>query len=220
MQTLKLFSAFFIWAVGVGAALAGSVNCDTRPSVVDRLVCSSPKLMQLDAAYADAYVAARAVAPDQKAFLQDAGESLSWRQKNCTNAQCLESWYERATLAYDGQVNTLRATHAATSGAAAQPSRSSPLYGEPNPALGSCLILRGNATGVAIWRDNSVPQDRATQNVLKALRAFGFNAKAAEAWSAFVETTYRSSITSAEIEQRFANICDRYQNLRVEMPLP
>lgn len=217
MQALRLISVFLLWTIA-GAALAGSVNCDTRLAVVDQLVCSSPKLMQLDAAYADAYVAARAVAPDQEAFLRDAGESLGWRQKNCKNTQCLESWFERATLAYDGQVNSLRASRANTLPQATR--NNPPLYGNSNPAIRSCFVLRGAAAGVATWRDNAVPQDRATKNVLMALVDFGSNAAATEAWTAFVRTTYRSHITSAEIEQRLANMCDPYQNLKIEIPLP
>ncbi|WP_424624463.1 hypothetical protein [Achromobacter marplatensis] len=216
---MKIVSALFLWSAA-GAALAGSVNCDTRQTMVDKLVCSSPKLMQMDAAYADAYVAARAAAPDQKAFLRDAGESLGWRQKNCTDTQCLESWFERATLAYDGQVNSLRASRSNASGAAPRAIKNAPLYGDSNPALGSCFVLRGTAAGVATWRDNSVPQDRATQNVLIALSKFGWNTSAVEAWTAFVADTYRSSITSADIEHRLANLCDRYQSLKVEIPLP
>lgn len=220
MQTLKIISAFVLWAASAGSAVAGSVNCDTRPSEVDRLVCASPKLMQMDAAYADAYVAARAVASDQKAFLREAGASLGWRQKNCANTQCLEAWFERATLELDGQVNSSHASRTATSGAANLANRRSALYGDSNPALASCLILRGTAAGVPTWRDNAVPQDRATQNVLAALSTFGWNAGAVEAWSAFVESVYRSSITSADIEKKFAGMCDRYQSLKVEIPLP
>ncbi|MPS76553.1 MAG: hypothetical protein E2591_00590 [Achromobacter sp.] len=96
LRTVALVAGLLVAA----SARANSVDCQTRPAAIDRLVCGSQALLNLDTAYAKAYQAARDSAKDRSQFLKLAASDLKWRADNCSDAGCLEEWYGNVTPRY------------------------------------------------------------------------------------------------------------------------
>jgi uncharacterized protein len=95
--------------VGSGGAAANSVDCQKRPTQVDRLVCGSQPLLNLDTAYAQAYRAAKHSAEDPGQFMKLAQSDLRWRAENCSDAGCIEEWYRNVTPRYTAMAANARA---------------------------------------------------------------------------------------------------------------
>lgn len=93
-------------------------------------------------------------------------------------------------------------------------------YADPNPALSACRALQHAAADVPAARENGVAREKATQDVLEALGAFGRSEDAELAWSAFVEETYQSTWTRAHIADRYQQLCAPYETLQVPLPFP
>lgn len=93
-------------------------------------------------------------------------------------------------------------------------------YADPNPALAACQVLRETAAWVPSARDKGIVREAATQEVLKALAAFGPSEDAELAWSAFVEEVYKSVWTRAHIADRYRQLCEPYEALQVPLPFP
>lgn len=81
-------------------AHANSVDCQKPSTKIDRMVCGSQPLLNLDTKYAQAYRAARDSAEDRDQFMKLAASDLKWRAENCSDAICVEEWYENVTPRY------------------------------------------------------------------------------------------------------------------------
>lgn len=95
--------------LGSGSAAANSVDCQKRPTQVDRVVCGSQALLNLDTAYARAYRAAKESAEDASQFMKLAQSDLRWRAENCSDASCIEEWYRNVTPRYSALAANARA---------------------------------------------------------------------------------------------------------------
>jgi hypothetical protein len=93
-------------------------------------------------------------------------------------------------------------------------------YADPNPALAACQVLQETAAWVPSARDKGIVREAATQEVLKALHAFGRSEDHELAWSAFVEEVYKSEWTQAHIEDRYRQMCEPYAALKIPPPFP
>lgn len=91
-----------------------SVDCNAKPTVVDRLVCDNQTLLNLDTKFARAYAAAKAGGGDLKALSSRAQADLKWRQDNCRDSDCLEEWYNNITPQYQALAKNSRISTAQT----------------------------------------------------------------------------------------------------------
>jgi len=208
-----------------GSALANSVDCQKRPTLVDRIVCGSQALLNLDTAYAQAYRAAKDSADDPAQFMKLAQSDLRWRAENCPDAGCIEEWYRNVTPRYSALAANARAYGATQSNSRAtssgpQPTPSRPDKSPHNLAMGQCNVVVGMVSSVPIWRDNGVPISRAWLNVATALSSFVPDPVVMQQWERAVIQIYGSSLTSSDLSARYQSLCDQYQRLAIPAPLP
>lgn len=87
-----------IAAVFATQADAASFNCQRKAatySASERIVCNDPELSSLDEKLAAAYSAALTEAADKQALTTSRDQQWKWRQANCKDRACVQSWYER-----------------------------------------------------------------------------------------------------------------------------
>lgn len=212
-------------ALGSGGASANSVDCQKRPTEVDRVVCGNQALLNLDTAYAQAYRAAKESAEDPSQFMKLAQSDLRWRAENCSDASCIEEWYRNVTPRYRALASNARAYGNAPSQAARQISnpsaaRNSSALTPSNVAVAQCHVLRGMMTSVPMWRDNGVPVDQAAMNVAGALSAFVPDSVTSQEWVGAVGRVYSSGATSADLSVRYQALCEPYERLTIPAPKP
>lgn len=211
--------------LGSGGAAANSVDCQQRPTQVDRVVCGSQALLNLDTAYAKAYRAAKESAEDASQFMKLAQSDLRWRAENCSDASCIEEWYRNVTPRYRALASNARAYGNASSLAARPASsssaaRSSSAITPSNVAVAQCNVLRGMMTSVPMWRDNGVAVEQAAMNVAGALSAFAPDAVTNQEWISAVTRVYSSGATSADLSVRYQALCEPYERLTILAPKP
>lgn len=91
---------------------------------------------------------------------------------------------------------------------------------EMNPALGQCRIVRANAMMVPTWRDNGVTVQKATDNVLSPLLAFGPSNMEMERWRDYVAAVYAGGMDQGAVDRKFESLCKRFEGLNIPTPLP
>lgn len=211
--------------LGSGSAAANSVDCQNRPTQVDRVVCGNQALLNLDTAYARAYRAAKESAEDASQFMKLAQSDLRWRAENCSDASCIEEWYRNVTPRYRALASNARAYGNSPSQAAGPTSRppaalSSRMVTPSNVAVAQCNVLRGMMTSVPMWRDNGVAVEQAAMNVAGALSAFAPDAVTNQEWISAVARVYSSGATSADLSVRYQALCEPYERLTILAPKP
>lgn len=82
-----------------GGVQARTVDCKSD-APIDKLVCSTPHLLNLDQEMTSAYEAAKKQGRDPAAVMQRAREDLAWRNANCLDVKCLERWYRQSIDTY------------------------------------------------------------------------------------------------------------------------
>jgi uncharacterized protein len=76
-------------------AFAASFRCPHNASISEKLICGDPALSSLDDKLAAIYQRAKDAAPAADAIEADGVAQWQWRQRNCKDKTCVESWYER-----------------------------------------------------------------------------------------------------------------------------
>jgi uncharacterized protein len=76
-------------------ASAASFRCPHDASASEKLICGDPELSSLDDKLATIYQRAKDAAPAADAIEADRVAQWQWRQRNCKDKACVESWYER-----------------------------------------------------------------------------------------------------------------------------
>ncbi|CAB3627790.1 hypothetical protein LMG26845_00491 [Achromobacter insuavis] len=103
-DVVKVGRGWVVTALLVGmpwvVAHANSVDCQKPSTKIDRLVCGSQPLLNLDTKYAQAYTTARDSVEDRDQFMKLAASDLQWRAANCSDSICVEEWYENVTPRY------------------------------------------------------------------------------------------------------------------------
>jgi uncharacterized protein len=74
-------------------AHATSFNCNRGRSLTERMICNDPALSKLDDTLGQLYWKARRRVVNRRAFLDDSDTKWAWREANCRDAACLETWY-------------------------------------------------------------------------------------------------------------------------------
>lgn len=250
-----------VTALLVGVPLAGvqAATVDCRSDApVDKLVCSTPRLLSLDREMTLAYEDAKKQGKDPAAVMQRAREDLTWRNAHCQDVKCLDGWYRQSIDTYRAYAkgpemltnewiqqrdskelqsasrayragpprgiggSSVAAAPATTTRRPAQQTPTVPrVTATPsNVAVGQCHVVRGMMASVPIWRDNGVPMSRAWFNVAGALSPFAPDPGVMRQWERAVSQIYGSSITSADLENRYQSLCEPYRRLAIPAPLP
>lgn len=222
--TLRWVLGMLIAGVPWAAAQANSVDCQKPATKIDQLVCGNQSLLNLDTKYAQAYRAARDSAEDHDKFLKLAASDLKWRADNCADVACLEEWYGNVTPRYRAFASNARlpALEKGRERSESVESRSSKeaSVSPKNLAVGQCRIVRGYMSSVPLWRDNGVPVAQAWTNVGRAVVAFVPSSDVIQQWEQAVRSIYASRATVADVEKRYASLCDQYEGLQIAAPRP
>jgi uncharacterized protein len=75
------------------AAHAASFDCDRGRSLTEKMICNDPALSKFGDTLGQLYWKARRRVTDRRAFLTDSDSKWAWREANCRDAACLETWY-------------------------------------------------------------------------------------------------------------------------------
>lgn len=70
-----------------------SFDCRKAKSTAEKLICSDNELAQLDIELSKVYSRAKQVAVDRELLKQQTREAWQWRENNCSDINCLRSWY-------------------------------------------------------------------------------------------------------------------------------
>lgn len=97
---MRLVLAMLLLGAPWYAAHASGVDCRKPATKIDQLVCGSQPLLNLDTKYAQAYRLALDSVEDRNQFIKLAKSDLKWRAENCSDAICVEEWYENVTPRY------------------------------------------------------------------------------------------------------------------------
>lgn len=106
-----MHTALFMAAASVLLAISATANatsfdCSKTKAPADQTICTNPVLSQKDDALAALFAKAKAAAIDKKAFREEQRLAWNWRQKNCVDPACLNSWYTERTTALSHVVAT------------------------------------------------------------------------------------------------------------------
>lgn len=91
------------------SAHATSFDCSKGRSVTERMICSNDDLSQLDDELGKLYWAIRRHTADRRAFLADSDSKWLWREHNCTDRDCLVTWYHGRIEELQRKAESLRA---------------------------------------------------------------------------------------------------------------
>jgi len=98
MRIEKTVSLAVLLTVGVVSANAASFDCAKASNKIDRMICSSARVSQLDSNMADAYRAATAAASERERLKIVQRQWLAQRDR-CQDETCLISVYEQRIAA-------------------------------------------------------------------------------------------------------------------------
>jgi uncharacterized protein len=88
-------------ATFAGTASAASFHCTGKSSASEKIVCNDPHLSSLDDQLATAYQRARDASTDPRSVESARIQQWLWRQHNCNDTACVQSWYERRIAEVD-----------------------------------------------------------------------------------------------------------------------
>jgi uncharacterized protein len=91
-----------------GNASAASFHCTGKSSASEKIVCNDPQLSSLDDRLAASYQRARDASIDPRSVESARIEQWLWRQHNCTDKACVQSWYERRIAELDADYEQAR----------------------------------------------------------------------------------------------------------------
>nr|WKF56507.1 hypothetical protein HUO10_000965 [Paraburkholderia busanensis] len=74
-------------------ARAASFDCGKGRSSTEQMICHDPALSALDDTLGQLYWKARRRAVNRRAFIVDSDSKWAWREANCRDAACLQTWY-------------------------------------------------------------------------------------------------------------------------------
>lgn len=74
-------------------AHATSFDCHRGRSLTEKMICHDPALSKLDDTLGQLYWKARRRVTNRRAFLNDSDTKWIWREANCRDLACLETWY-------------------------------------------------------------------------------------------------------------------------------
>jgi len=97
---------------------AASFDCTKAQSSTERMICGDPQLSKMDEDLGALYVRAKALAPDPVAFKKQTNLEWRYREKNCTDQQCLIDWYQRRTAQLAAVISASQANSTQTPAAA------------------------------------------------------------------------------------------------------
>jgi uncharacterized protein len=72
-----------------------SFDCANARSNPEHLICDDPELSRLDSEFGQLYKKAKAVAPDQAAFMRETRSEWKERESKCSDKECLLGWYAK-----------------------------------------------------------------------------------------------------------------------------
>lgn len=84
-----------------GNVSAASFHCTSKSSASEKIVCQDPQLSSLDDRLNTAYQRARDASLDPRSVESARIEQWLWRQHNCTDKACVQSWYDRRIAELD-----------------------------------------------------------------------------------------------------------------------
>ncbi|WP_297352695.1 hypothetical protein [Paraburkholderia sp.] len=74
-------------------AHATSFDCNKGRSITEQLICHRADLSKLDDVLGKLYWQARRSVSNPKAFRADSDSKWAWREANCSDEECLRTWY-------------------------------------------------------------------------------------------------------------------------------
>jgi uncharacterized protein len=74
-------------------AHATSFDCNKGRSITEQLICHRADLSKLDDALGKLYWQARRAVSNPRAFRADSDSKWAWREANCSDEECLRTWY-------------------------------------------------------------------------------------------------------------------------------
>ena len=89
-------------------ASAASFKCTSKSSASEKIVCKEPALSALDDRLAAAWQRAKDATLDTAALEAARTHQWLWRQHNCTDKACVQSWYERRIAELDADYEQAR----------------------------------------------------------------------------------------------------------------
>jgi uncharacterized protein len=92
---MKIFRPLLIAGLMLAhpAAHATSFDCHRGRSLTEQMICNDAALSKLDDTLGQLYWKARRRVVKRRAFLNDSDSKWAWREANCRDAACLETWY-------------------------------------------------------------------------------------------------------------------------------
>jgi uncharacterized protein len=92
---MNLFRPLLIAALLLAhpCAHATSFDCQRGRSPTERMICVDPALSTLDDTLGRLYWKARRRVTPRREFIDDSDSKWAWREANCRDAACLQSWY-------------------------------------------------------------------------------------------------------------------------------
>lgn len=124
------------------SAHATSFDCSKGRSVTERMICSNDDLSQLDDELGKLYWAIRRHTADRRAFLADSDSKWLWREHNCTDRDCLVTWYHGRIEELRRKAESLKAAQVPASAEAASAGAAARARSAPVSVAGSGLVTR------------------------------------------------------------------------------
>lgn len=92
---MKVFRPFLLAGLMLAhpAAHATSFDCHRGRSLTEQIICNDAALSKLDDTLGQLYWKARRRVVRRRAFLDDSDRKWVWREANCHDAACLQTWY-------------------------------------------------------------------------------------------------------------------------------
>lgn len=93
-----LMAAFAGFAINASAA---SFQCTGKLSASEKIACHDATVSAMDDHLAASYQRAKEASLDTRSLESARTQQWLWRQHNCTDTQCVRSWYERRIAELD-----------------------------------------------------------------------------------------------------------------------